>query len=126
MTKIEHLLNGIERSATSRQISRVTSQAVIPCPRLVGMSGPNRIEREESKVTVGHVAVLSAGKKPRHYGVHGVTVHDHYNIQCITASHVYPSSLPSLPISGHLKYSKVSKSERQVTIRQHFCILTYN
>ena len=50
----------------------------VESPRCVSERRPPRIEREESKVAVSHVAVLGAEQKTSHDWSLRVTVHDHY------------------------------------------------
>ena len=67
----------MERASASRQVSWIVDVAVVPSPRQVGTRRPLRGEGEESKVAIGHVAVLGAEQEPRHHRIVRMTVDDH-------------------------------------------------
>jgi len=76
-----HLLNGVKRSTTSRQLLRISH---VEDPRRVSARPANRPERKEGEVAVSHVEILGAEQKARHHRGLGVTEHDH----CVTKQRV--------------------------------------
>jgi len=88
-----HLFNGIESSPTSCQIIGDINKSAVKGPRLVNARRPSRPKREESKVAVGHVAVLGAEQKARHDGELRMTVNDNcrtYNTSTVLYRQTQP------------------------------------
>jgi len=76
---VADLFNCVESWSTFHDVK--IGKAQEPSPRFITAISSHWSEREESEVSVRHVVVLGAEKKPCHGRNIGMTVHDHCDTQ---------------------------------------------